>query len=102
MRYWPGAPHRRPGDQIIFNWTTNAFSLVHVASGVADSLALPSGPYDFSVIKFAPEGDRILLSGSDLNSGATSLWSMRADGSDLQLLVNGTDWGDWQPVPTAR
>ena len=90
------------GNQIIFSWTTDAFRVVDVASGVAVPLALPSGPHDFSVIKFAPEGDRILLSGLDSNSDATSLWSMRADGSDLQLLVSGTDWGDWQPVPTAR
>ena len=90
------------GNQIIFSWTTDAFRVVDVASGVAVPLALPSGPHDFSVIKFAPEGDRILLSGLDSNSDATSLWSMRADGSDLQLLVSGTDWGDWQPVPPAR
>ena len=76
--------------------------MVDIASGVVASLAIPNEPYDFSVIRFSPEGDRILLSGSDPNSGATSLWSMRADGSDLQLLVYGTDWGDWQPVPTAR
>ena len=101
------------GDRIIFSGCTflpdtgpicgtNGFLMVDIATGVVASLALPSGPYDFSVIRFAPEGDRILLSGSDPNSGATSLWSMRADGSDLQLLVTGTDWGDWQPVPTAR
>jgi len=27
---------------------------------------------------------------------------MRADGSDLQPLVNGTDWGDWQPLPAGQ
>jgi Tol biopolymer transport system component len=89
------------GDRLIFSGT-NSFRVVDIASGVVASLAIPNEPYDFSVIRFSPEGDRILLSGSDPNSGATSLWSMRADGSDLQLLVYGTDWGDWQPVPTAR
>ena len=104
------------GDRIIFSLRINsfydqagnplpsidAFRVVDIASGVVGSLAIPSEPYDFSVIRFSPGGDRILLSGSDPNSGATSLWSMRADGSDLQLLVNGTDWGDWQPVPTGQ
>ncbi len=52
------------------------------------------------MIKFSPEGDQILFTRTDA-TGATSLWSVHADGSDLHRLVAGTDWGDWQTlIPT--
>ena len=52
-------------------------------------------------ITFSPGGDRILFSRTDAKS-VTSLWSIRTDGSDAQLLVTGTGWGDWQSLPAAR
>ncbi len=50
-----------------------------------------------TVIEFSPKGDQILFSRMDA-TGGTSLWSVRADGSDLRLLVAGSDWGDWQSL----
>jgi hypothetical protein len=66
------------------------------------SLASVHGTDYLHVIRFSPEDDRILYSTtSGTTVGATSVWSAFADGSDAQLLVTGTGWGefDWQPLP---
>ena len=73
--------------------------MVDVLTGRETSLAAAPGLDSVHVIAFSPEGDRILFSRLDANYSATSLWSVRVDGSDVQLLVPGTDWGDWQPLP---
>ena len=100
------------GDRVAFIWShgrtydqagylapnTYELRVVDVASGTVTSLASARGTYPIHVIKFSPEGDRILFSRTDA-SGASSLWSVRADGSDPQLLVSGTSWGDWQVLP---
>ena len=73
--------------------------MVDVASGTVTSLATRRGTEPLHVIRFSPDGDRILFSRTDANYAGTSLWSVRADGSDSQLLVTGTGWGDWQSLP---
>jgi hypothetical protein len=72
--------------------------VVDVASGTVTTLARASGAFPLAPIRFSPEGDRILFSRTEPNN-ATSLWSVNADGSDAQLLVTGTGWGDWQWRP---
>lgn len=77
---------------------TYELRVVDVASGIVTSLASARGTFPLDPIRFSPEGDRILFSRTDTNN-VTSLWSVHADGSDAQLLVTGTGWGDWQPLP---
>jgi Tol biopolymer transport system component len=67
--------------------------LLDVASGTVTLLAESEARDYLSVIDFSPEGDRILFSRTE--DGVSSLWSINADGSDLQRLVAGTAWGDW-------
>ena len=66
---------------------------VDVASGTVTKLT-GVGAFD-RVIGFSPDGARILFSRTNTND-VSSLWSIRADGSDLQRLVTGTGWGEWQ------
>jgi Tol biopolymer transport system component len=73
--------------------------VVDVTSGAVTTLASGSGVDHLGVIRFSPGGDRILFSRSDANYVGTSLWSVNVDGSDAQLLVTGTGWGDWQSLP---
>ena len=95
------------GDRIAFDAgpmlsAPNELRVVDVASGTVTSLASARGTDSLDVIKFSPEGDRILFEiTSGTTVGATSLWSVSADGSDAQLLVTGTGWGDfdWQTLP---
>jgi Tol biopolymer transport system component len=112
----PGAAYGHPvlsptGDQVAFIWSPalydqtsdpslNAYELrvVSVASGTVTTLARASGAFPLAPIGFSPEGHRILFSRTEPNN-ATSLWSVNADGSDAQLLVTGTGWGDWQWQP---
>lgn len=72
--------------------------LVDVASGTVTTLATATGASPLKPVAFSPEGDRILFSKTETN-GVASLWSVKVDGSDARLLVTGTDWGDWQPLP---
>jgi Tol biopolymer transport system component len=73
--------------------------VVDVATGTVTSLT--AGGATDQVIKFSPDGDRILFSRTNTNN-VSSLWSINADGSDPQLLVTGTGWGDWQPLGATR
>jgi hypothetical protein len=51
-----------------------------------------------AVIRFSPQGDRILFSKTeDRGEGEASLWSVGVDGSDARLVVVGTTQGDWLP-----
>ena len=72
--------------------------MVDVASGTVTTLASVTGNPVLRPIRFSPEGDRVLFS-SGRDNGATSLWSIGIDSSDARLLVQGTDWGDWQALP---
>jgi Tol biopolymer transport system component len=75
-------------------------AVLDVASGTVVPLAEMGGAYGLKYIKFSPEGDQILFTRTDV-TGASSLWSVHADGSDLHRLVAGTGWGDWQTlIPT--
>ncbi len=105
------------GDRIAFVWSADAVSydlagnplprtyelrVVDVASGTVTSVTSGHGTDSLRVIKFLPEGDRILFSVSaGTTVGATSVWSVSADGSNAKLLVTGTGWGDfdWQWLP---
>lgn len=105
----PGVVWSPTGDRIAFvrasgestaRGSATELAVLDVASGSVVSLAGLSGAYTFRSIEFSPEGDRVLFARRDA-AGASSLWSVDADGSDLHRLVAGTDWGDWQTlIPT--
>ena len=114
-----GAAYENPvvsptGDRVAYIWSpafydqtsdpslsTHELRVVDVASGTVTMLASASGAFPLNPIRFSPEGDRILFSRTDAND-VTSLWSVHADGSDPQLLVPGSGWGDWQWQPTIQ
>jgi Tol biopolymer transport system component len=85
------------GDRIAFtSQRSRELRLVDVATGMVSLLIEPDGSAVLSVIEFSPDGDRILFSRTEEDgTGANSLWSVNADGSDLRRLVTGTASGDW-------
>jgi Tol biopolymer transport system component len=97
------------GDRIAFvqkkalpeGGRANELAVLDVASGSVVPLAdMGPGQFQFQYVEFAPEGDQILFTRTDA-TGARSLWSVHADGSNLQRLVDGSSWGDWQTlIPT--
>jgi Tol biopolymer transport system component len=98
------------GDRVVFSRVprgidgdpiSDAIELrqVDVDSGQVTTLAaFDSG---IRAIRFSPDGDRILFTTVEESEGVSPqrLWSMNADGSDTQLLVPNTGFGDWQPHP---
>ena len=91
------------GDRIAFTGGTGPpddkpeeISVVDVGSQVVTPLVSAPATDSIQVIGFSQSGDRILYGIFDANGLGVSLWSVRADGSDAQLLVTGTGWGDWQ------
>ena len=98
------------GDRVLFsrvprgadgNPISDATELrqVDVDSGHVTTLAaFESG---IRAIRFSPDGDRILFTTVEESEGVSPkrLWSMNADGSDVQLHVSDTGFGDWQPHP---
>ena len=74
--------------------------VVYVTGGEVQKLAVTGGD-EVRVIEFSPQGDQILFSRTNAKD-QTSLWSVRADGSDPHRLVAGTPSGDWQKVVPAR
>ena len=98
------------GNRVAFVWSPFYYQTADPSSDKTSSasstspagpnreLASATGASPLNPITFSPEGDRILFSRTEAN-GATSLWSVQVDGSDARLLVTGTDWGDWQPLP---
>jgi Tol biopolymer transport system component len=101
-RVWTNLAWSPTGDRIAFiSGNGTELRLLDVATGTvtlltetdgSDMLAAIAG----SRIEFSPEGDRILFSRTeDEGVGASSLWTVNADGSDLRRLVAGTAWGDW-------
>jgi Tol biopolymer transport system component len=99
------------GDRIAFGKATGEstewgresteLTVLDVASGSVKSLADMGGGGTIHHIKFSPEGDRILFTRTDAE-GESSIWSIHADGSDPQRLVDGTGTGDWQTVTPKR
>jgi dipeptidyl aminopeptidase/acylaminoacyl peptidase len=92
----------RTGDRIAFmTWMRGSggesqLRVLDVATGTVTLLAEADGSDMLEVIDFLPEGDRIFFSrikGGQIGVG--SLWSVKADGSDLRRLVAVTAWGDW-------
>ena len=71
--------------------------VVDVASGRVMRLASVRGDGPSHLFRFSPDGHRVLFWQAD-TVGVTSLWSVRADGSDATLLISGSGWGDWQPA----
>ena len=102
-----GAPVSKPvwsptGDRIAFtSGNGTKLRVVDVATGTVTLLTEVDGSDRLSVIDFSAQGDRILFSRwEDSASGAESLWSINADGSNLRRLVTGTAQGDWfSPSP---
>lgn len=101
-----GAFHESPvwsnaGDRIAFTWSLNhnaiegptELRVVDVDSGVERTLV--TGDENVRAIRWSSTDDRILYERDDA-SGASSLWSVQADGSDPRLLVTGTNEGDWR------
>ena len=86
------------GDRVAFSWRSDApgtvdnLRVMEVTSG--NSLELVDG-IQLAPLRFSPEGDRILYWQTD-HDDVPSVLSVSADGSDRQILVTGTDWGDWQ------
>lgn len=90
-------------DQVAFDAgpslsAPDEIGIVDAASGKVTLLASALRTGSVNVIRFSPEGDRILFERLDANYNGTSLWSVDADGSHARLLVTGTGWGDWQPL----
>jgi Tol biopolymer transport system component len=90
------------GDGIAFmTWMRESggksqLRVLDVATGTVTLLAEAEGSDMLEVIDFSPEGDRIFFSRTkDGQIGMGSLWSVKADGSDLRRLVAVTAWGDW-------
>jgi Tol biopolymer transport system component len=108
-RVWTIPAWSPTGDRIAFiSGNGTELRLLDVATGTvtlltetdgSDMLAAIAG----SRIEFSPEGDRILFSRTeDEGAGASSLWTVNADGSDLRRLVAGTAWGDWLSLSPTR
>jgi Tol biopolymer transport system component len=80
--------------------------LLDLATGRVTLLTETEGSAVFLVVagsmfEFSPDGDRILFSSTEAETGVgpswkmSSLWSVNADGSHLQRLVARTALGDW-------
>jgi Tol biopolymer transport system component len=90
IAYVANAPtDRRPGG-------ADELRLLDLASGAVTTVARAETGDTLRMIRFSPVGDRILFAVTDPHQ---SLWAVRIDGSEKQLLVAGTDWGDWQWSP---
>jgi Tol biopolymer transport system component len=72
--------------------------VVDVASRERTTLVEGDGSAWFQVVGFSPDGERILYSRTESSGGDShhGLWTIRADGSDHRLLVDGTASGHWQ------
>jgi Tol biopolymer transport system component len=81
------------------NHRANEIRVFDVATGSETSVIGAGGTDLIRIIEFSPEGDRILFeSTADQGRGATSLWSVDADGSHARRLVTGSESGDWQSL----
>lgn len=104
----PGPVWSATGDRIAFVAQAaggTELRVVEVATGTVTSLVDADGS-QVHPIAFSPDGDLILYAKWDVNdtTGAFSnraLWAVRIDGSEARVLVTGTDWGEWQPLPSS-
>jgi Tol biopolymer transport system component len=90
------------GDRIAFmTWMHGSggesqIRVLDMATRTVRLLAEADGSDVLEVIDFSPKGDRIFFSRTTAGQiGVGSLWSVKADGSDLRSLVAVTAWGDW-------
>jgi hypothetical protein len=87
------------GDRMALS--SDGVKLLDVATGSVTPLTDRVHGTDILVIGFSPDGDKILFSKRvDLTAskvGKQSLWSIDVDGTDLRLLVRGTEDGEWSP-----
>jgi Tol biopolymer transport system component len=87
------------GDRIALETRRDEIQIVDVATGKATLLATIPGVGPRHLIRFSPEGDRLLFWRSDSND-VPGLWSVDVDWTNLRLLVAGTFTGDWQRTTT--
>jgi len=84
------------GDRVLF---TAAQELRQVDVGNGHVTTIAAEPW-IQAIRFSPDGDRILFTTwNESEQRCTGLWSIDADGPDMQLLLPNTGFGDWQPHP---
>ena len=72
--------------------------MVDVGNGDVTTLISRVDESVMAPIKFSSAGDRLLYS-NEAADGSVSLWSIRVDGTDDRLIVDGTSCGDWQGIP---
>lgn len=108
-RVWTTPAWSPTGDRIAFiSGNGTELRLLDVATGTVTLLTETDGLDMLGAIagsrfEFSPEGDLILFSRTeDEGAGASSLWTVNADGSDLRRLVAGTAWGDWLSLSPTR
>jgi Tol biopolymer transport system component len=83
------------GDPQTGTWDID---VVDVASGVSHVVLVHVFDNGYSLLGWSPSGDQLLFQDtSDRNRH--SLWTVRPDGSDVRLLVDGGAGGAWQWIP---
>lgn len=105
--HWVWHPVWSPnGNQIVFtssksiSWPYGTeLRVLDPATGKVTSLVGAGGSDHLLAIGFSPDGGRLLFSRvGDMGQGASSLWSINADGTDPRRLVTGTAEGEWQTL----
>ena len=106
-RPWPGGrvgPRWSPtGTHVAHRRVTDAdaqtfdITVVDITSGADRTVATGLKINGLGLLGWSPAGDRVLFAG--LDHELSSLWSVRADGTDRKLLVPGAAGGEWQPQP---
>ena len=86
--------HRRVTDA---DAQTFDITVVDITSGADRTVATGLKINGLGLLGWSPAGDRVLFAG--LDHEVSSLWSVRADGTDRKLLVPGAAGGEWQPQP---
>ena len=76
---------------------TEDIGVIDIASGADRTVFTGLKINGLGLLGWSPAGDRVLFAG--LDQEVSSLWSVRADGTDRKLLVPGAAGGEWQPQP---
>ena len=84
------------GDLVTFAADGTGLLARDVAIGADTSLVDVTRSERLNVLEFSPDGERILFTRSDAAGGASSLWSIGVDDSDLRRLVDRIDRADLQ------
>jgi TolB protein len=72
--------------------------LVDVGSGDVSYLLEEVGcAFSYMTPRFSPDGERILFKRIDESTGRSALYTVAADGTDLQQLTDGGARADWSP-----